>query len=179
MKVPEIQNIAVFCSSHEDLSPAVEKAAHELGAFIGYHEKTLVYGGVSKGLMEKVASSVKENGGYVIGVVPEFMKGCGKCSDYLDECVMCKGLSERKAIMLHKADIAVALPGGIGTLDEVVTLLATRQVKEHNTPIYLLNIENSWTPFMGLLQNWREKGFVSDALIDGICVIDDIFALPL
>lgn len=175
---PCIQNIAVYCSSHEGLSPAVEKAAHELGARIGYREKTLVYGGVSKGLMEIVAKAVKENGGNVVGVVPKYMECRGRCSEWLDKCIECEGLSERKEIMMREADIAVALPGGIGTLDEVVTLLATRQVGEHAVPVYLLDVEGCWQPFVSLLQDWQERGFVSETLVRGINVVDDISSIP-
>lgn len=174
----EVQRVAVFCSSHEDLSPAVENTAHELGAYIGFREKTLVYGGVQKGLMEKVASAVKENGGNVIGVVPEYMHRCGKCSDFLDECIVCKGLSERKEVMMREADVAIALPGGIGTLDEVVTMLAAKQVGEHNIPIYLLDVEGCWQPFLQLLYDWEKRQFVSHTLIKNIYIIDNISKLP-
>ena len=114
-----MEKIGIFCSASGSIDPIYFDAAHQIGEWMGKNGKTLIYGGANLGLMECVAKAVKENGGHVIGVVPSKLEENGKVSTYPDEIIATHDLSDRKDIVLQQSDVLVALPGGIGTLDEV------------------------------------------------------------
>ena len=114
-----MEKIGIFCSASGSIDPIYFDAAHQIGEWMGKNGKTLIYGGANLGLMECVAKAVKENGGHVIGVVPSKLEENGKVSTYPDEIIATHDLSDRKDIILQQSDVLVALPGGIGTLDEV------------------------------------------------------------
>ena len=116
--------IAVFCSASPVENEKFVNAAKELGRLIGLRKDTLIYGGASLGLMETVASAVKEYGGCVTGVVPEIIEERNAVSGLCDSIIKVKDLNERKQEMNRLADLFVALPGGIGTLDELFTVAA-------------------------------------------------------
>jgi uncharacterized protein (TIGR00730 family) len=113
-----MEKIGIFCSASGSIDPIYFDAAHQIGEWMGKNGKTLIYGGANLGLMECVAKAVKENGGHVIGVVPSKLEENGKVSTYPDEIIATHDLSDRKDIILQQSDVLVALPGGIGTLDE-------------------------------------------------------------
>ena len=119
-----MEKIGIFCSASGSIDPIYFDAAHQIGEWMGKNGKTLIYGGANLGLMECVAKAVKENGGHVIGVVPSKLEENGKVSTYPDEIIATHDLSDRKDIILQQSDVLVALPGGIGTLDEVFHVMA-------------------------------------------------------
>ena len=114
-----MEKIGIFCSASESIDKAYFEKATELGAWMGKEGKTLVYGGSNMGLMECVAQAVKQNGGTVVGVVPSKLEEAGRASNLLDKAIRTAGLSDRKDTMIALSDILVALPGGIGTMDEI------------------------------------------------------------
>ena len=115
-----MDKIAIFCSASDEIDPVYFEKARELGVWMGQNKKTLIYGGANVGLMECVARAAKENGcPTVLGVVPTKLEQRGRVSDVLDVTFRTDNLSDRKEVMLNEADVLVALPGGVGTLDEV------------------------------------------------------------
>lgn len=143
--------IAVFCSSSEGLKPEFTAAAAELGEWIGRNSHTLVYGGSDKGLMRECARAVKANGGRIISVAPSFVVENGLLNPESDEIVSVSNLAERKAEMIRISDVFIALPGGIGTLDEVFSVAACNVVGECAKPIIILNLNGIYDNLKTLL----------------------------
>ena len=133
--------IGVFCAASEQIDPLYIEKAEELGAWIGSQGKWLVYGGSNLGLMEATAKAVKANGGQVMGVVPTLLEERGRVSTLLDVIFPTVNLSDRKDLMLQEADILVALPGGIGTLDEIFHVLAAGSLGYHDKQVILYNVD--------------------------------------
>lgn len=154
------QRIGVFCSARSGLPAAYVSAAEQLGQWIGTTGRMLVYGGVSRGLMEVVAQSVKQSGGRTMGIIPESMIRRGMLSDAVDVEVPCAALSDRKEYMMREADVFVALPGGIGTLDEVMTVLAAAQVGEHRKKVFFFNVDGVFNELFQLIQTLENQGLV-------------------
>ena len=129
------QKIGVYLSSKADLPESYTEAAQKVGELIGRTGRTLVYGGARKGLMETLAQSVKANGGRVFGMVPDIIVARGLESEAVDVTFRCVDLTDRKAMMNRESDVLVALPGGIGTLDEVFTVLANSAIGIERKPV--------------------------------------------
>ncbi|MBQ8098922.1 MAG: TIGR00730 family Rossman fold protein [Bacteroidaceae bacterium] len=155
-----LKSIGVFCSAREDLPEAVQETAWELGRWIGQTNRELVYGGVRKGLMEIVAQSVKKNGGRVKGIIPQSMAWNGMGSNFVDVEMVVADLADRKATMMREADAFVALPGGIGTLDEVFSVWAAWQVGEHHKPLFLINIHGFWDGLSDFIAQCVRQGYI-------------------
>ena len=149
--------IAVFCSSSEGLKPEFTAAAAELGEWIGRNSHTLVYGGSDKGLMRECARAVKANGGRIISVAPSFVVENGLLNPESDENVSVSSLAERKSKMMQLADVFVALPGGIGTLDEIFSIAACNVVGECGKPILLMNLEGIYDDLRNLLAKLEKE----------------------
>ncbi|WP_321321902.1 TIGR00730 family Rossman fold protein [Labilibaculum sp.] len=132
-------NICVFCSSSNSVDEKYFLEAKNLGTSIGESGYNLVYGGTNVGLMNQVAVSVKEAGGKVIGVVPKLINDYGISADFLDELVITPDMSERKKILREKSDAFIALPGGFGTLEEILEVITLKQLGYHNLPIVFIN----------------------------------------
>ena len=154
--------IGVFCSACENINPHYFEEAKRLGEWIGSNGHSLVYGGAALGLMECVARAVKESGGKVIGVVPEKLEEKNKVSSLIDEIYNTVNLSDRKDIMLAKSDVLVALPGGVGTLDEIFTVVASASIGYHSKPVILYNMKGFWNPLLDMLAAMREAGMMRD-----------------
>ena len=123
-----MKKIGIFCSASESIDKMYFDSARQIGEWIGQTGKTLIYGGASLGLMECVARAVKENGGKVIGVVPTLLEEKNSVSTQPDEIIHTFNLSDRKDVMTEKSDILVALPGGVGTLDEIFHVIAAASI---------------------------------------------------
>ena len=134
----------------------------ELGRWIGSNGHTLVFGGCNLGLMECVARAVRQAGGTTIGVVPSIIERGGKASPSMDVCIPCDNLSDRKDIMLAKSDVLVALPGGVGTLDEIFTVVASASIGYHRKRVILYNMKGFWNPLLDMLAAMREAGMMRD-----------------
>lgn len=136
-----MNKIAVFCSASDDIAPVFKEKAKELGAWLGQHHKWLVYGGSNTGLMESLAQSAKENGAMIMGVVPTKLEEHGRVSDLLDVTFHSVNLSDRKDIMVQESEVMVALPGGIGTLDEVFHVMASCSIGYHDKKVIFYNVD--------------------------------------
>jgi len=161
-----VRTIGVFCSAAENIDRKFFDAAHEVGAWMAQQGITLVYGGAAMGLMEEVARGVKSGGGHTVGVVPNRLVQREVQSSLLDEVVLCGTLAERKQLMLERSDLLLALPGGIGTLDEVFHVMGSATIGEHHKRVVLYNIDGFWDECMGMLSKMNREGFIRGRLSD-------------
>lgn len=154
-------NIAVYCGSNFGNNPAFAKAATELGAWIGQSGHNLVYGGSAVGLMGLVSRAALDAGAKVYGVEPAFFLEQG-IPQYEDvELRVVETMSERKATMIELADAFVALPGGVGTLEEIIEIMSRIHLRLGQTDCYLMDVEGYWDDFEAMLKSMSAQGFVS------------------
>ena len=137
----------------------------------------VVFGGVNQGLMECIAKATKAAGGHTIGVVPSIVEETGRTSQYNDEVITCNNLSERKQLMLEASDVFIALPGGIGTLDEVFTIAASRTIGYHHKQVVLYNIRGFWDNTIAMLDDMQHRGMIRGNWRDYISVASSIAEL--
>lgn len=154
-----MKKIGIFCSASENIDKMYFESARQIGEWMGQSGKTLIYGGANLGLMECVARAVKENGGKVIGVVPTKLEEKGKVSTCLDEVIHTHNLSDRKDIMTEKSDILVALPGGVGTLDEIFHVIAAASIGYHQKKVVFYNEYGFYDELLKALKTLEDKGF--------------------
>ncbi|WP_104665840.1 TIGR00730 family Rossman fold protein [Ensifer adhaerens] len=171
-----IRSICVYCGSQPGRDNAYMEAGRALGRSIADHGLRLVYGGGTRGIMGAVASGVLSNGGEVTGIIPEFLmdkEATRHSLGQLNELIVTADMHERKHTMFERADAFVALPGGIGTLEEIVEIMTWAQLGRHRKPMVFGNINNFWRPMMDLLQHMREEGFVHTAHLVQPLVVND------
>ena len=161
---PDGYNICVFCGSGKGRNAKYARAANSLGRSMARADIGLVYGGGSLGLMGEIARSVISNGGRVTGIIPEFLSAKEKMLTEVDELIVTDDMHERKQLMFNRSDAFVALPGGIGTLEELVEQLTWAQLGRHSKPIILANIGGFWDPLLSLLEHMREQAFIRKGL---------------
>ena len=159
-----LSNLCVYCGSSMGLAPVYEQAAIELGRHMANDGVRLIYGGASIGLMGKLARSVLETGGKITGIIPRFLVEREVMFDNVDECIITDDMHERKRVMFEKAEAFVALPGGIGTLEELIEMLTWAQLGQHVKPILIANINGFWNPLLSLLSHMEEQGFIGTEL---------------
>lgn len=152
--------IGIFCSANDNIEPEFFQKTEELGKWAAQNGHTIVFGGCNMGLMECVAKAAKEAGGMTIGVVPSKVEERGRLSDHLDVHIPCADLSYRKQLLMLQSDTFVALPGGIGTLDEVFTVVASATIGYHAKRVVLYNINGFWDSLISLLDDLSGKGMV-------------------
>jgi uncharacterized protein (TIGR00730 family) len=133
-------NICVFCSSSNGVSEVYFEAAESLGILIAKGNHSLIYGGANVGLMERIAHTVKLNDGKILGVIPQKIYDCDLYSEHPHELLVTATMDERKAIMRERSDAFIALPGGFGTLEEIIEVITLKQLDYHRKPIVFLNI---------------------------------------
>ena len=152
--------IAIFCSANDQIVPTYLKATTELGYWMAKNGHTLVYGGCNSGLMECIGKAVHEAGGMTIGVIPSLVEKGGRISYSVDVKILCDNLSDRKDLMESHSDIAIALPGGIGTLDEIFTLASSNTIGYHHKKVILYNIKGCWDSLIDLLDELQNRGMI-------------------
>ncbi len=159
-----VKNICVYCGSGAGRNPVFAEAARTLGRALAEANIGLVYGGGSLGLMGVIAREVLEHDGHVTGIIPEFLSTREKMLQDIQESIVTRSMHERKQIMFEKSDAFVALPGGVGTLEELVEQLTWSQLGQHSKPIVLANIDGFWEPLLSLLDHMRNETFVRPGL---------------
>jgi uncharacterized protein (TIGR00730 family) len=169
-----IRSICVYCGSSPGNDPIFVETAQKFGQILAQNGITLVYGGGSRGLMGALALSVHEHGGRVIGVIPEFLKVRERMFTGAEEIIVTRDMHERKRMMFERADAFVALPGGIGTLEELVEQLTWSQLGRHRKPILVANINGFWEPLVELLEHMKRSGFIHSDLMFDYAVVDRI-----
>jgi uncharacterized protein (TIGR00730 family) len=167
-----IRNICVYCGSNPGIDPAYAEAARTLGRMMAEDGIGLVYGGGGLGLMGETARAVLAHGGRVTGIIPEFLSEKERMLLDATELVVVKGMHQRKQLMFDRSDAFVALPGGIGTLEELVEQLTWAQLGQHSKPIVLLSAQGFWTPLVELLAHLRRQGFIRDSMEVRLTTVD-------
>lgn len=152
-------NICIFCSANTNIDPQFFTLTEELGHWAAKKGHSIVFGGVNQGLMECVAKATHEAGGQTIGVIPTLVEKSGRISSYVDVELLCDNLSDRKQLMQDQADVFLALPGGIGTLDEIFTIAASATIGYHSKKVILYNMKGFWNSLIALLDDLQAKGF--------------------
>jgi hypothetical protein len=155
-----IRNICVYCGSNVGRNPAYAAAARQLGQSMAKERIGLVYGGGGLGLMGELARAVLAHGGRVTGIIPAFLSVKERMLRDVTELVVVDDMHQRKKLMFDKSDAFVALPGGIGTLEELVEQLTWAQLGRHTKPIVLVNIDEFYAPFLALIGHMQSESFI-------------------
>lgn len=155
-------SICIYCGSGKGADPAFEQAAVDLGRVLAREGIRLVYGGGSLGLMGASARACLEAGGEVTGIIPQFLVNREAMLPDVSELIITEDMHERKRLMFEKADAFVALPGGIGTLEEVVEQMTWAQLGRHAKPIMLANVGGFWDPLVELLHHMNQNAFIRE-----------------
>ena len=163
-------NICIFCSANSNIPTEYFERTSELGTWMGANGHTLVFGGCNLGLMECVAKAVHDAKGMTVGVVPTIVEKGGKVSDYVDVKILCDNLSDRKDLMIERSDVIIALPGGVGTLDEIFTVLAATSIGYHNKRVILYNIGGFWDSLIAMLNDLKARGVLRAGFEDTVKV---------
>src|SRR5436305_1350607 len=160
----QIKTVCVYCGSGSGSNPRFVEAAIALGKVFAENNIRLVYGGGSVGLMGAVAKSVLDHGGSVTGIIPDFLANRERMNPNLTELVITPDMHERKRLMFERSDAFVALPGGVGTLEELVEPMTWQQLGRHSKPVLLANIDGFWEPLIDLLTHMRATEFIRPTL---------------
>jgi uncharacterized protein (TIGR00730 family) len=155
-----IKTVCVYCGSGPGTNPRFIQAASALGKALAENSIRLVFGGGSVGMMGAVASAVLDNGGSVTGIIPDFLTTREHALSRVQETIITPDMHERKRLMFERSDAFVALPGGIGTLEELVEQLTWKQLGRHAKPVLLANIDGFWEPLLSLLAHMRATQFI-------------------
>lgn len=167
-------NITVYLGANEGNDPALGRAVHELGQWIGGNGHTLVYGGSKTGLMGEIAKSVLDAGGNVTGVEPQFFMDEGFQYDGLTELIVTKNMAERKTKMIQLGNAFIAFPGGTGTLEEIAEVMSKVSLKQLDAPCILYNLNGYYDDLKALLGHMIEKGLSSPERQEGIYFAEDL-----
>jgi uncharacterized protein (TIGR00730 family) len=155
-----LQSLCVYCGSNDGADPTYAAAARELGQAMAAKGIRLVYGGGSIGLMGIVARAVLADGGKVTGIIPQFLKDREVMLKEASELVVTTDMHERKRIMAERSDAFVALPGGLGTLEEVVEIATWAQLDRHAKPVLMVNLNGFWDSLIALFRRMTDDGFL-------------------
>jgi len=139
-------------------------AARALGTAMANRGIGLVYGGGSLGLMGEVAQSVLDSGGHVVGIIPEFLVNKERMLTNVNELIVTASMHERKMTMFERSDGFVALPGGLGTLEELVEISTWAQLDRHAKPIIICDVDNYWAPLLTLINHMRQEKFIREGI---------------
>jgi len=179
-KGSKIRTICVYCGSGPGVDLAFVESAHAFGAILAKNDIGLIFGGGSIGMMGAIAKSVLDHGGKVTGIIPEFLVAREHAKRGSDNLIITRDMHERKRKMFEMADAFVAMPGGIGTLEEVVEQITWVQLGRHRKPILLANVKGFWDPLCVLIDHMKTLEFIRGDLSFDLLVadrVDDI--LPL
>jgi hypothetical protein len=155
-----IRNVCVYCGSATGTDPRFVHAAIALGQALAEAKVGLVYGGGNGGLMGEMARSVLTRGGHVTGIIPDFLRSRELMLKEAQDLVVVADMHTRKRLMFERADAFVALPGGIGTLEELVEQLTWVQLDRHRKPVLIVDIAGFWRPLLSLFAHMRDHGFI-------------------
>lgn len=169
-----IKTVCVYCGSGPGTNPNFTEGAKAFGKALAENNIRLVYGGGSLGLMGAVATSVLDHGGTVTGIIPDFLRLRENALTRVQEMIVTPDMHERKRLMFERSDAFVALPGGVGTLEELVEQMTWKQLGRHAKPVLLANIDNFWEPLFSLLSHMRQTEFIRAGLSIDILKADRV-----
>jgi len=167
------RKLCVYCGSGTGRNSAYVEAAWALGKSLAEADIGLVYGGGSLGLMGELARAVLEHDGHVTGIIPEFLANRERMLTDVNELIVTADMHERKMTMFARAAGFVALPGGLGTLEELAEISTWAQLGQHHKPIILCNIEGYWDPLVTLVGHMRAENFIREGLDINMDVVAD------
>jgi len=173
-KTNKIRKICVYFGSGPGTDPAFVEGARAFGAILAKNGIGLVFGGGSVGMMGAIAKSVLDNGGHATGIIPEFLVARELALKGVNDLVVTHDMHERKRKMFEMADAFVAMPGGIGTLEEIVEQMTWVQLGRHRKPILLANIKNFWDPLSALIDHMKRLEFIRGDLNFELLVADKV-----
>ncbi|MGH6861942.1 MAG: TIGR00730 family Rossman fold protein [Phyllobacterium sp.] len=171
----KIRSICVYCGSSPGRDPIYKQAGRLLGQSIAQHGLELVYGGGTKGIMGAVADGVMSAGGKVTGIIPKFLmnkEATEHALRQLSELIVTEDMHERKHKMFEHSDAFVTLPGGIGTVEEIVEIMTWAQLGRHRKPMVFANINGFWNPMLALIEHMKAEGFVHTGHLVKPIVVD-------
>jgi uncharacterized protein (TIGR00730 family) len=171
-KIPGIHNVCVFCGSGSGKNPHFAEAAQIFGQTLAEAGVGLVYGGGGLGLMGEVARAVLKHKGHVTGIIPSFLSEKERMLRDVQELIVTEDMHQRKRLMFERSDAFVALPGGIGTLEELVEQLTWSQLGRHTKPIVLANVAGFWDPLCALLDHMRAQAFIREGMAVRFVTVD-------
>jgi len=157
-----IRNVCVYCGSSAGSEPRFADAADALGRALAEADVGLVFGGGGDGLMGRLARATLAAGGRVTGIIPKFLVKREHALIGAQEFVVVDGMHQRKQLMFERADAFIALPGGVGTLEELVEQLTWAQLQRHRKPVLLADIDGFWRPLLALFAHMRNLGFIRE-----------------
>src|SRR5499427_9227150 len=170
----KINAVCVYCGSSAGTEPAFGEAAGRLGRIFAENGVRLIYGGGSVGLMGILADAVLAHGGKATGIIPDFLTQRERPRRLGQDLIVTRDMHERKRTMFERADAFVALPGGIGTLEELVEQLTWAQLGRHRKPILIANINGFWNGLLGLFEHMDRAGYIHSANRLNFLVVDDV-----
>ena len=170
----KLKSLCVFCGSRAGIDSAYEVAARDLGHAIADRGIDLIYGAGDIGLMSVVARAALENGGKVTGIIPKFIQAFEVGSPGEIELIVVESMHERKRAMFELSDGFIALPGGLGTLDETIEMITWKQLQQHKKPVVLVNTNQYWKPFLKLVQAVVDGGFGHEGINELFSVVEDV-----
>jgi uncharacterized protein (TIGR00730 family) len=170
----KIRRICVYCGSGPGTDPAFVESGRAFGAILAKNGIGLIFGGGSVGMMGTISKSVREHGGEATGVIPEFLVAREHAMRGADNLIVTRDMHERKRKMFELADAFVAMPGGIGTLEEIVEQITWVQLGRHRKPILLANIKSFWDPLCALIDHMKKLEFIRDDLYFDLLVADKV-----
>ena len=170
----QIRKVCVYCGSSPGTDPAFLAAAARLGEILADNGVGLVYGGGSGGLMGALATAMRARGGEIVGVIPDFLTARENMFKGATEIVVTSGMHDRKRVMFERSDAFVALPGGIGTLEELVEQLTWAQLGRHRKPILIANIKGFWDGLLAVFGHMGRNGYIHSAERLNYLVVDSV-----
>jgi uncharacterized protein (TIGR00730 family) len=172
-----VRSLLVFCGSRAGHNAAHAVLADAVGRLLAARSVRLVYGGGALGLMGAVGRATLSAGGVAEGVIPRFLRDWEVAEPLCEDMTITDSLHTRKAVMFERADAVLALPGGLGTLDELVEILSWRNLRLHGRPVWLMGDDGYWQPFLALLRHMVAEGFSHPDSLDHLEALPDIGAL--
>lgn len=166
------RSVCVFCASSDDIDTRYLELADDVGRTIGKRQWTLVSGGGSVSMMGRLARSVRANGGHTIGVIPQALLDREVADVDADELVVTHDMRQRKGVMDERSDAFIALPGGIGTLEELMEVWTSRSLTMHDKPVVVIDPWNDYGLLRQQVQAWVDRGFVSPASLERVHWVD-------
>ena len=178
--IPPEHRLCVYCGSSPGKNPAYLQAAHTLGTVMARAGIGLVYGGGSIGLMGEVARAALSAGGHVTGIIPEFLVQKERMLEGVNELIVTRSMHERKTLMFEKSTGFVALPGGIGTLEELAEITTWAQLAQHAKPVIIADVAGYWKPLLTLIDQMRAEGFIrvqTDVVLEVAQSVDNVIPI--
>jgi len=171
----DIQSVCVYCGSNPGRDPQYRDEARLLGRSIAEHGLRLVYGGGTRGIMGAVADGCMSAGGKVTGIIPQFLikkEAAEQALGRLDELIVTEDMHQRKHLMFERSDAFVAMPGGIGTVEEIVEIMTWGQLGRHTKPVAFVSTDGFWCPMLSMLDHMKAEGFIHSAHLVSPIVVE-------